>query len=565
MGDEATYAMQAESLAFDADLRYTADDFHRLQEHWGHLPQGLILQSGDDGATITYGKPVFYPLYLAPFLWLSPIRGPLLANVLILALAALASARVLEVRLGPWAPLWIAALVFGSVSFGFVFWVHADLFLMALCALGYALVFDDAGRLPIRGPWRWGLAGLLLAVVAFSRPTYAPLFLPALAMVPWRDRRAVVALLGAAAALVLASASMHYALTSTWTGYGALRSGFYAHTGYPEIDFSTDEWVMRVKEQGNAAARGPLGVLRDKRITPSLVGWNSLYFVFGRHVGLVPYFLPGLLCLLGPWRERRWWVLLLAAALSVGLFLWTRPFNFYGGGGTLANRYFLPIYPALWFALGARLRLSWVAASIALAGVFLFPLWGSAATYPLGKDGAYRYVSPVASELLPFETTQSHLRLAGRDDLYEDGYYLRLVDPELRQGGDGYLRIPREVEGTVVVGSQSPLEHLDLLLRWPGDAIPWVDGISIEDLGLVDLGGEGSGSAGEVVRHYRLELGTADARHPLWWTWEPAHLYHLDLRFEGGSPPVPGTDPRVVFRLDRQRDDPVAEPGTPTP
>ena len=59
IGDEATYLMAAESLAWDGDLRYQRQDFDRFVEHWGVEPEGLILQSGDGGVHITFGKPFF--------------------------------------------------------------------------------------------------------------------------------------------------------------------------------------------------------------------------------------------------------------------------------------------------------------------------------------------------------------------------------------------------------------------------------------------------------------------------------------------------------------------------
>src|SRR5262245_62634255 len=50
---------------------------------------------------------------------------------------------------------------------------------------------------------------------------------------------------------------------------------------------------------------------------------------------------------------------ILAALAAAGCFLLTRPFNFYGGGGAIANRYFLPLYPAFWFAAGRPARAAW--------------------------------------------------------------------------------------------------------------------------------------------------------------------------------------------------------------
>src|ERR1700687_4675611 len=151
VGDEATYAMQAASLAWDFDLAYTRGDYDRFVAQWGGPPDGVILQSRDGGAHITYGKPFLYALLVAPFVRLAPLHGALVANALMLAAAALLAARTLRLRLGGVAPFAVAVLIFGSVAFAYVFWVHADVFLAAATAAGFALVYGDDRSVVPRG------------------------------------------------------------------------------------------------------------------------------------------------------------------------------------------------------------------------------------------------------------------------------------------------------------------------------------------------------------------------------------------------------------------------------
>ncbi len=540
MGDEATYLMQAESLAFDLDLEYSAADYHRFLRHWELPPQGLILQSGDGGETIVYGKPFFYGLYVAPFVRLSPTRGPFVANALLLALTAIFVARRLERRLGATAPLWVAALVFGSVSFAFTFWAHADLFLMCLTALALALAFGPEAD-PRRSETKAGapslsglaVAGALLAVVGFSRPLYLPLFLPAILAIPKPRSRRWAALLVAALATGAGTASIHHHLAGSWTGYGAQRSGFYAHTGYPAVDFPAEQWNQNVSSLGNAAARTPLQILREKPLSPSLLAWNSWYFLAGRHVGLIAYFLPILLVLGDPPRDRARLALWLAIGLSVGAFLWTRPFNFYGGGGTIGNRYFLPLFPALWFLPVRPLRWRGLLVVVFAAGLFMVRIWSAPWAFPISPAGDYRYVSPVAQSLLPFETSQSHLKLAGREDLY-NGFYLRLAGTGLANGRDSILRLDSGATGTFFFGRAAPIEALDLTLRFPLYAQPVVaGGARLEPL-----------PAGAESRRWRIHLDDGPvARHPMWWSPERVFLYRLRLHFlaVGGE--------RIAFEL----------------
>ncbi len=548
MGDEATYLMQAESLAWDLDLRYEAADYHRFIDGWQLPPQGLILQSGDGGATITYGKPFFYAAYLAPFLRLFGRSGPFIANALLLIFCAIVACRALERRLGPWASLWLAALIFASVTFASTFWMHADLFLMCLTAVAFSLLFNARWRQQRGlddGHWiaQWihlVLVGGLLAVVVFSRPPYLPLLLVALWLVPKPRWRSALTTLASAALLVICSSAVHHQLTGTWTPYGALRSGFYAHTGYPAIDFPVATWTSSVQDLGNAAARTPLQILRDRKLPWSLLTWNSFYFLLGRHVGVVPYFLP-LLLILWPLVARRRRdepparlvvALLLAVSVSALFFLWSRPFNFYGGGGSLANRYFLPLFPALWFVPQRRLPLPGIVAVSLLAGLFLLPLWRAPRQFPITEQGTYRYVSPVAQRWLPFETSQSHLRLAGREDLYE-GFYLRLESPGIKQGRDGFFRLPAGEPGAMVLGSTLPLSEIILETTNP-PADPF-------ELNATVLGPPQATEKG--TWRYRLKLQPPIARHPMWWTWQAAHLYRLRLSF--GEP----GESHAVFRL----------------
>lgn len=539
MGDEATYLMQAESLAFDFDLEYSAADYQRFLSHWELPPQGLILQSGDGGETIVYGKPFFYGLYTAPFVRLSPTRGPFLANAVLLVLTAIFVARRLERRLGATAPLWVAALVFGSVTYAFTFWAHADLFLMCLTALALALAFgrnaDPSGSgTAIKGPSTAALAvaGGLLAMVGFSRPLYLSLFLPVALAAP-KPRRRLAMLLVTALAMAAGTASIHHYLTDSWTGYGGLRSGFYAHTGYPEVDFPAEQWTRSVSSLGNAAARTPLQTLREKQLSPSLLAWNTWYFLTGRHVGLIAYFLPFLLVLRDPPRDRVRLALWLAIGLSVAAFLWTRPFNFYGGGGTLGNRYFLPLFPALWFLPIRPLRWRGLIVVIFAAGLFMARIWSAPWAFPISPVGDYRYVSPVAKSLLPFETSQSHLKLAGREDLY-DGFYLRLADTGLANGRESTIRLDSGATGTFFFGRATPLEALDLTLRFPLYAeLAVADGGRLEPL-----------PAGPESRRWRIHLeGGPVARHPMWWSSERVFLYRLRLHFRavGGE--------RIAFEL----------------
>src|SRR5262249_44780715 len=66
-------------------------------------------------------------------------------------------------------------------------------------------------------------------------------------------------------------------------------------------------------------------------------------------------------------------------------------------------------YPALWFMIARPLRGVAVTVAAALAAPFLWPLWLHPAAFPIGDDGRYRHVSPLARRLLPYQTTPRHV------------------------------------------------------------------------------------------------------------------------------------------------------------
>ncbi len=538
VGDEATYLMAAESLAWDGDLYFGRADYDRFVAHWGHPPEGVILQSGDDGASIAYSKPFFYPLLAAPLTRLAPIRGPLLANALLLALVAVVAARALAPALGRAAPLWVAVFLFGSVTFAYAFWAHADVFLFSATALAFALLFARrvGEETAAPGPGRAFAAGLALGCAVFSRPFYLPLLLPAALALPAGRRKAAAAALAAGVALVgLAGAGIHKATGGSWTAYGGERRAFYSYTGFPDVDFPADRWQESVVATGGGAGWAEAGnPLAPAVVDARLAGWNALFFIAGRHVGLLPYFLPVFFVLLVRPRGAARWALAAAVLVSLMAFFVYRPFNFYGGGGAIANRYFLPLYAALWFLPGRPIRARWALAAALLAAPFLWPLWSDPGGFLKRPDGSYRYVSRVAEALLPFESSQSHLQPSAGPDLAFRGLWIRFANaaPRARRGGDTIHLEPGRT-GDFLLALPGDERKLDL--RFVGE-VP--ERVTLRGARLA-----AGGASGEARRRTRIVLEAPRSVHPMWWSARPRHLYLLSLRFEGAEAES------VTFRL----------------
>ncbi len=523
VGDEGVYAMQAQSLAFDFDRRYEEADFRRYQRLTGKVPDPLILQSVDGGATLVYAKPAFYSLYLAPFVRLAPVQGPILANLLLLVAAALLLDCLLAARVGADGPLVAALLLFFSVAFGHVFWIHADLFYLVVTALGLCCLdpWFEGGKLPAV---RLAAGGALLAVAGAGRPFYLALLAAALAAATptlreaW-GRRSAALVASAAILLLLGSAWFHRASGGAWTPYASERQGFSSATGYPDVDFDRERWPERLAAGGDASWVREGFLLPD--MDAALLGHNVVYALIGRSVGVVPYFLPLLLACacLRPGSRRRW----LLAGVAVGLlaFLIKNPYNFYGGAGAIANRWFLPLYPACWFLIERPPPRRWLAATAVAATLFVAPLWLTAASFPLEIDPDHgarrlRYVSAAAKGLLPLETSQIHLGSAPTEIQHGD-LRVRLIGAGLRPHGPDGIRYRPRADGELLIGSPVRLARL-----------------------TATLAPVSGGSDAGTVRHV-VERPARIARHRYWYGGIPLNYYRLRL------PDLPGGDREVAL------------------
>jgi hypothetical protein len=520
VGDEATYLMQAQSLAWDHDLRYSRQDYDRFVAQWGTRPEGLILQSRDGGRTLTYSKPASYAVWIAPFLRLSPTRGAAIANALLLALAAILAARTLARRIGPVAPLWIGAWIFASVAFAYVFWAHSDLFQMCLVLLALSLAYGAPGEAESRArtALRWLAVGGLLSLVTLSRPLYGTLLVPVAFAIPRPQRKlGLSALVLGAGALLAVSFFANLAEGDAWSPYGGERQSFDSHTGFPEIELGPASWQQRIAAGGSRTWK-PADEFDARQSA-----WNSLYFLVGRHVGILPYFLPLLLGLAAFRRGEGREALILAVAATCAAFLIARPFNFYGGGGAIANRYFLPLYPALGFTAARPARASWAFLAALLAAPFLWPLWSHPRAYFLDADGGYRYVSTAAQRLLPYETTQSHLKPGGTEDFIHNALWIKPLTTSVRAEADGTRIHVRSGIGEVLVGSPQPLDGVRLAVLPPAPARLRISGAET----VTSLPQPGGGTV--RLLHFRH----ARAVHRMWWTRDAYYLYELDLEGKG--------------------------------
>jgi hypothetical protein len=358
--DAATYRAMAESLARDLDLDFEAEDLARVKSVYPGGPQGVFLKRVPDGSgesRLVYGKALLYPLIGAPFVRLfGPDRGLLLLNAVALGLA-LGFGYAERRRVAPAGAALAAVLavfVLGAVPV-YLLWLTPEILNLGLLTAGLIA-------------WRRGrttLSAVLVGMAAYSKPTNALLALPlvleaVLAKGPWGRRVGEASRRG-----VLVVAVMAAGFGATWlaTGepnyQGGERKTFYDRYPFdPGVTFdSAGVWMTtdhlgplvagRDDEKHTARVAPP----RPPRELQRSFLLNLGYFWIGRFGGALVYF-PGVVLAL-------------------------IPDNWYGGAGTIGNRYFVNLVP-LGLVFLPRRRGPWVALGAAgLTGLLLVPVLAS--------------------------------------------------------------------------------------------------------------------------------------------------------------------------------------------
>jgi hypothetical protein len=418
--DAATYRAMAASLAFDHDLTYDAGDLARTRATYPGGPQGVFLKrvaAADGGKRLVYAKSAAYPLAAAPLVRLLGVdRGLLLTNGLALAFVlGLGYAELRRRGHGPWsATLGTAGVVLAGVTPVYLFWTTPEL--LNLAVVTGALV-AWLRRRPL-------LAALLLGFAAYSKPYNVLLALPLLlgplvgepdVSPGWGGRLREATRRGLVLAAVIAVAfGLHRAATGEMNYQGGERKTFYdRYPGDPGVSFdSAGVWMT-------TDHLGPLVLGRDEaersaRVAPPRAAGELLrsfqlnlgYFWIGRFGGALPYF-PGvvlaavLFLARGP-RSREGWLALAALLVSWLFYITEIPDNWYGGAGTIGNRYFVNLVP-LGLLLLPRGRGAWVAAGgAAVTGIFLLPILAAPVRHSLSPG---EHTTRAAFRRLPAELT----------------------------------------------------------------------------------------------------------------------------------------------------------------
>ncbi len=531
-GDEGTFLAMAASLVHDGDLRFDERDRERLSGADAGRST-VILQRTERG--IAYSKPILYPLAAAPFYALFGESGFWLLNLLALAAALVLGFAYLE-RLGPpgQAALVLATFAGASLLVPHLLWRMTDLAQASLALAGLALCFGGCRPAPSAvGTWRQRLLGwhgapwlgaLLLGLLVSMRLSNGALAAaPVLAALLGRRLGRAAALAVVALTGYLLAAGLTLALTGEPNPYRATRTSFNAEIGYPVGEGAAE--ARQRFAQRPATNRTGLRPAADGRRVP----YAALYFFLGRHSSFVFYFPAGLVLLLAAARrpDRIGWALLISFAGAAIFFLAWRPWNYFGGGTFLGNRYLLPAYPALLLALrrlpGTRLlAVAWAIAAVAWGSAML----SAARTHTLDRT-SQNHTHAGIFRLLPYESTAQVID--GRRDRYWADHFVRFVDPWARVRDDDFVLVAGEPAAELLVAHWQPAETLRLAVRTTGPG------------GVLELSDYGHRAAFDLLgaespAGLTLELTPSRAwrRHRFW--WDPETLYTaraLRLRLVG--------------------------------
>ncbi len=414
--DCATYHAMAGSLAFDGDLAFEPQDLARVRRVHPEGPQGVFLKrvrSGDAARRLVYAKPFLYPAAGAAFARVfGTDRGLLLLNGALFALAL--GLGYFELRRSG-SSLAAAAGVLSLFALGavplYLLWETPEILNLALVTAGLVAYRRDR---PL-------LAAAALGLAVYSKPTHLAAALPLL-LAPLASggpglvrrvlesaRRSVV--LAAAAA---ACFGLGWLLTGEVNYQGGERKTFYDSYPYdPGVSFDSAGVWMTTNQVGPLVA-GRDDDVGSERVAPprapSELGRSFLlnlgYFWVGRFGGAVPYF-PGFAAALvlflafGP-RSRDGWLALAAVLVAwIGTIL-VIPDNWYGGAGTIGNRYLLGFLPLGLLLLPRGRGLAAAAFAALVTGALLVPVLGSPIRHSL-EPGAH--ATRPAFRLLPAELT----------------------------------------------------------------------------------------------------------------------------------------------------------------
>lgn len=410
--DQGVYFAMTQSIAYDGDLEYTKKDLARYYHDFMAGPQGIFLKKAKNNR-IFYAKSFAYSLFAAPFVRVFGYNGFFVFHSLLLLLILLMGYAYLSLANPPPSSLlYFLSFLFASVAGVYFLWISPDFFnLCVVFAIFFLWIYKfkrreklgtgmQQGKFQVFlcSAWSDYLAAFLAGVATFSKPPNIILMGPLVVYALFQKKflRALLMVL-----LFFFSLSLffgtNYLLTSDWNYQGGERKTFIG--SFPlekeKFDFDSLGHTMTSEEY-----------FERFLLPPKFIIFNIFYYFFGRFTGIAWYFFPGFLAfILFFFSRRRLYDWLTFAAILGGILIYIilMPDNYSGGGGSLANRYFLNIYPLFLFLprevkSRRQIVLIWIMAAVFISQILVSPFRSSASPATHAKRFPFK--------ALPVEMTQ---------------------------------------------------------------------------------------------------------------------------------------------------------------
>jgi hypothetical protein len=446
--DGATYYTMAQSLAFDGDILYEKQDLERVFREFRNGPSGIFLKRGRTlDLTLTsrlpflvskgpltndiyYAKAFLYPLIAAPLVRLFGTNGLLLLHAVLLTSVLLAGYFFLAASGSRGTALGVTVtFFFATVVPAYFVWLTPELFNLCLVFLGaFFWLYKERAPTPprlLQGLPSDIIAAVIWGAVTYSKPNNVFLIAPLLFLLAWRRQwiRAVAA--GAAFALVLGGLFLvQLGVTGDMNYQGGDRKTFSGRYPYQQPDLDFDNTGLS-KVTAEIYTHQPWDIVL-----------HDLYFFhFGRFSGMAVYFFPSIaaivLFLLSRRKRLDQWLVLGVATFGCLLLIVWMPVNYFGGGGTIGNRYFMSIFPLYFFLLPDPRRLlvptlaCWTVAAVFLTPILVSPFEAGRRPGQHATNGAFKWLPPELSLINDLPTNSDPAKFRQR---FDDGYLGYFLD-----------------------------------------------------------------------------------------------------------------------------------------
>ena len=483
--DQATYYSITQSLARDGDIEYTKRDLIRYEHDFPARPLGLFLKKGKDDK-LFYAKSFAYPLFAAPFVRIFGPNGAIVFHSLLLLLLLLMGHAYFSLSNSSTLSLiTVISFLFASVAWVYCLWISPDFFNLFLV---FTILFlwlykhkieESANpdikpgkiRSFLQSDWSDYLAGMLIGIAVFSKPPnivlLGPIFLYLLIKRKFLKTSLIIFCFLITSGLFWGT---NYMITGEWNYQGGERKTFLFSYPLEKADITFDS----IKTQEMTAD----GYAQKHFLPAKFIPYNFFYYFFGRFTGIAWYFFPAffflILFFLGKKRFLRWLILGTIFA-EILIYIVLMPDNYGGGGGTLANRYFLNIFPLFLFLPQEKRKISdfaviWIAAAIFIAPIIISPY--SHSHYPSTHVKRFPYKAlPIEMTLVNNFATNTN-PWAFRQEVgtqpnigwlhfVDDNFYRRMKESEVEKRGF-WTRGPYTAE--MILKTYYPVKRLDVHL-----------------------------------------------------------------------------------------------------